>query len=380
MNRSPRAVSLFLHHPPLPLLFVTSPPMKLTPLVPSLLVAAKAVAAFGLGAMLSSARAQTAPVTPPSPAPTSTKSAAPGDTVQMSVFEVSSERDLGYRAMSSIAGSRTGEDLRHVPMPITVLTEEFLRDIDATDLLEAARFSTGGRGMPTDDNDQQAFQFRGFRSQYQTRNLFVWQAPADAYNVERIDIAKGPNALLFGSSEPGGVANFNTKRANFTHSNGLTFRVGSWDQYRGTLDVNRQLTPTVAARLNLVRDSRRSWENWVGGTREAAHLALTMRLGKNTTLRVDGEAGRLARVQAVSLPTDAFTAWNGTTPFIATSTAVPAGTARLSTATGNDYLVWDTLTSRYQNWRGFGQTNGSVQSPARPVKNPAMFLVSPGSV
>jgi len=32
-----------------------------------------------------------------------------------------------------------------------------------------------------------------------------------------------------------------------------------------------------------------------------------------------------------------------------------------------DYLVWDNLTGRYQNWRGFGQTNGSIQSPARPV-------------
>lgn len=306
-------------------------------------------------------------------APAQTTSAATGETVQMSVFEVSTDRDIGYRAVSSIAGSRTGEDLRNVPMPVTVLTEEFLRDIDATDLLEAARFSTGGRGMPTDDNDQQAFQFRGFRSQYQTRNLFVWQAPADAYNIERIDIAKGPNALLFGSSEPGGVANFNTKRAHFTDRNGATFRVGSWDQYRGTLDVNRRLGSAVAARLNLVHDSRRSWENWVGGKRQAAHLALTFRLGPNTTLRADGEAGRLARVQAISLPIDAFTAWDGATPFIATATAVPSGTARLSTATGNDYLVWDTLTARYQNWRGFGQTNGAAESPARAVKNPAII-------
>jgi outer membrane receptor protein involved in Fe transport len=342
--------------------------MKATPIVPPSVFTAAAVAGFALSAALFPASAQIAP-TPPPPA------AAPAgsETVQMSVFEVSTDKDIGYRAVSSIAGSRTGEDLRNVPMPITVLTEEFLRDIDATDLLEAARFSTGGRGMPTDDNDQQAFQFRGFRSQYQTRNLFVWQAPADAYNIERIDIAKGPNALLFGSSEPGGVANFNTKRAHFAAKTALGLRVGSWDQYRATLDVNRQLTAKVAARLNLVHDSRQSWENWVGGTRQAAHLALTFRLGQNTTLRADGEVGRLERVQAISLPIDAFSAWNGTTPFVVSATAVPAGTARLSTATGNDYLVWDTLTSRYQNWRGYGQTNGSGQSPARPVKNPAII-------
>jgi len=222
---------------------------------PSLLSQPVAPALVLFALAFASAAAQTAPAVKPA-APL----ASSGPPVQMSVFEVSSDKDIGYRALSSIAGSRTGEDLKNVPMPISVLTEEFLRDIDATDLLEAARFSTGGRGMPTSDDDQQAFQFRGFRSQYQTRNLFVWQAPTDAYNIERIDIAKGPNALLFGNSEPGGVANFNTKRAQFTDRTEVGFRAGSWDQYRGSLDVNRRLSPDWAMRLNLADDGRKSWE------------------------------------------------------------------------------------------------------------------------
>ena len=318
---------------------------------------------------LASAAAQTAPVAKTD----ATTIAPPGPAVQMSVFEVSSDKDIGYRALSSIAGSRTGEDLKNVPMPISVLTEEFLRDIDATDLLEAARFSTGGRGMPTSDDDQQAFQFRGFRSQYQTRNLFVWQAPTDAYNIERIDIAKGPNALLFGNSEPGGVANFNTKRAQFTDRTEVGFRAGSWDQYRGSLDVNRRLSDNWAARINLVDDVRKSWENWVGSERRAVDLALTYQLGKNTTMRADLEIGKFDRVQTVSLPTDSFSAWNGTTPFVFNAATGPTGTARLSSSTGVNYLVWDNLTGQYQNWRGFGQTNGSIESPARPVKNPAII-------
>ncbi len=317
------------------------------------------------------ARGQLAPAAKPGSADPAT--APSTEPVQMSVFEVSSDRDMGYRAVSSIAGSRTGEDLKNVPMPISVLTEEFMRDIDATDIMEAARFSTGGRGMPTDDNDQQAFQFRGFRSQYQTRNLFVWQAPTDAYNVERIDIAKGPNALLFGTSEPGGVANFNTKRANLIDKTAVAFRVGSWDQYRGTLDVNRKLSTNVAARLNLVHDSRHSWENWVGSERRAIDLAVTYRIGKNTLLRAEGEIGRFERVPAISLPTDNFSAWDGGTPFAFNAATGPAGTARLSSSTGNDYLVWDNLAGKFQNWRGFGQTNGSNETPARPVKNHAII-------
>ncbi|MEN9635955.1 MAG: hypothetical protein RL077_4359 [Verrucomicrobiota bacterium] len=330
-----------------------------------------AILVLFLGGLAPRVEAQTAPAVKPTEAATNT--GIPAATVQMSVFEVSSDQDIGYRALASIAGSRTGEDLKNVPMPISVLTAEFLRDIDATDLLEAARFSTGARGMPTDDNDQQAFQFRGFRSQYQTRNLFVWQAPTDAYNIERIDIAKGPNALLFGNSEPGGVANFNTKRARFTDRNEVAFRAGSSDQYRGSLDVNRRLSPDWAVRLNLVDDVRRSWENWVGSERRAINLALTYHIGKYTTLRTDVEIGKFQRVPAVSLPTDSYSTWNGTTPFVFNAASGPAGTARLSSATAVDYLVWDNLTGRYQNWRGFGQTNGSIQSPARPVKNPTLI-------
>jgi len=224
----------------------------------------------------------------------------------MSVFEVSSDQDIGYRALASIAGSRTGEDLKNVPMPISVLTEEFLRDIDATDLLEAARFSTGAAACPTDDNDQQASQFRGFRSQYQTRNLFMWQAPTDADNIERIDIAKEPNALLFGNSEPGGVANLNTQRAQFTDRNEVAFRAGFSDQYRGSLDVNRRLSPDWAVRLNLVDDVRRSWENGVGSERRAINLALTSHIRKYTTLRTAVEIGKFQRVPAVSPPTDSY--------------------------------------------------------------------------
>jgi len=117
------------------------------------------------------------------PAPTSEQP------VELSIFEVSANRDVGYRSAATNAGSRTGEDLKNVPMAVSVLNAEFLQDIDATDIADAARFSTGGRSQPTGDLDQYAFQFRGFRSQYQTRNLFVWQAPTDTYNVERASIS-----------------------------------------------------------------------------------------------------------------------------------------------------------------------------------------------
>ena len=301
------------------------------------------------------------------PAPTSEKP------VELSIFEVSADRDVGYRSAATNAGSRTGEDLKNVPMAVSVLNAEFLQDVDATDIADAARFSTGGRSQPTGDLDQYAFQFRGFRSQYQTRNLFVWQAPTDTYNVERIDIARGPNALLFGDSEPGGVANFNTKQAHFKPADQVTFRAGSWDQYRATVDLNRAVTRDWAVRAALVYDTRKNFQHWESSERRGLYLASTYRLGAATTLRLNGELGRHERNPALSLPLDSFSAWNGSSAFTFNAATGPTGTGRLSTATGTDFWVWDPLARTFRNWRGFGQSNGSAQSPARPVQDPAIM-------
>ena len=58
----------------------------------------------------------------PAPAPKPSAEAA----VQLSVFEVTAEKDLGYAASSAMTGTRTGEKLADLPNTISVMTQEFL--------------------------------------------------------------------------------------------------------------------------------------------------------------------------------------------------------------------------------------------------------------
>ena len=293
---------------------------------------------------------------------------AVGEAMTLSPFEITADRDVGYRAATTMAGMRTGDDLKNVPVAVTVLNQEFLEDIGASDIFEASRYATGGEFRPTSDTDVTSFQFRGFRTAWQTRNFFIWYLPADAYNYERIDIMRGPNAVLLGDAEPGGALNVNTKRAQWKHRNVVGFRVGSWDQYRGTLDLNRVLTDNLAVRVNAVYDDRGSWMDWVGETRKAAHLAATYRLGRNTEVRLDAEYGNLKNRPAISLPVEQYSLWNGA-PFTFNTGAAPTGTSRLSSATGADYWVYDAVSDQILNWRGFGQTNGTVSGLSEPVKD-----------
>src|SRR6266567_2259739 len=88
-------------------------------------------------ALLPFARAQVAPAPSPSPASSTRSASIPveenkdADTVELSPFVVNAAEDKGYRATSTLAGTRLKTDLRDVGSAITVVTEEFLRDTGA---------------------------------------------------------------------------------------------------------------------------------------------------------------------------------------------------------------------------------------------------------
>src|ERR1017187_5981722 len=78
-------------------------------------------------------RAQTvAPVTP----------VVEDETINLSPFEVTARRDVGYQATESLAGTRIRTDLRDVGSAIQVVTKEFLQDIGATDSLSLLQYTT----------------------------------------------------------------------------------------------------------------------------------------------------------------------------------------------------------------------------------------------
>ena len=63
--------------------------------------------------------------------------------MQLGAFTVSAEDDRGYYAPSAISGTRTKTELLNLPMNLNVLTEQFIKDIAATDLVDIVSFTAG---------------------------------------------------------------------------------------------------------------------------------------------------------------------------------------------------------------------------------------------
>jgi len=145
--------------------------------------------------------------------------------VVLSPFVVNSSKDVGYVATNTLAGSRLNTPLADTPASISVFTPEFLADIDAGNVLKALEYSvnfqedrTNAGGNPQQENDLnvQARGFAGGGFRQASRNYFTWFLNGDSYNTESITFSRGPNSILFGLGDSGGMVNTTTMQTRFT--------------------------------------------------------------------------------------------------------------------------------------------------------------------
>ncbi len=179
------------------------------------------------------------------------------DTVVLSPFVVDADKDVGYQATQTLAGSRINTDLKDVSQSITVVTKAFITDLAATDINDILAYtggtegsrdftsSTSSLGRPTDDiaaNPNTSNRIRGLTAADLTRDYFytigTW-AGFDTYNLDEVTIVRGPNSILAGLGSPAGIINYSPQLAQLNRTkNELSYRFGSYGDQRATLNSN----------------------------------------------------------------------------------------------------------------------------------------------
>ncbi|MBI5766490.1 MAG: TonB-dependent receptor [Verrucomicrobia bacterium] len=169
------------------------------------------------------------------PAPAATK---PEDTVLLSEFTVKESSAVGYVASESITGTRVATQIKDLPFSVSVITSEFMQDFDLFDLAGDLAYTANLNGVDTQGNAN----LRGYGATFQLRNGFYRLGLSDRANTDRIEVIKGPNAAIYGSTSPAGLVNFVSKKPRFdTWSERLSLTTGSLDLFRGELSVNTPL-------------------------------------------------------------------------------------------------------------------------------------------
>ena len=126
-------------------------------------------------------------------------------------------------------------------------------------------------------------------SAQRARNYFKTQLNLDVYNTERIDFARGPNAILFGEASPSGIVNTSTKFARLNQNRqSVQLRVASYDDRRVALDVNRAAGRNFALRANVLWQDAEGYREFEYKKKKAAAIAGTWRPFAKTQIRLEG--------------------------------------------------------------------------------------------
>src|SRR5579862_1084846 len=161
----------------------------------------------------------------------------------------------GYKA-DSLSLFKNGEPLVDTPQSAAVVTKQLMEDEGVTTLRDSLRNVSGisigaGEGSYQGDN----FSIRGFAAR---SDIFLdgmtdfGNYNRDPFNLEAIEVLKGPSSAEFGRGSSGGVVNQESKTPQLRAFTEGTLQWGTDHTERGTLDVNLPLggIPNAALRLN----------------------------------------------------------------------------------------------------------------------------------
>lgn len=191
---------------------------------------------------------------------------------------------------------RMGESLREMPQSVSVVTRSQLDDLNLNTVNDAIAVTTGAVLVQNDDvNERTEIFFRGLP----VDSLRVDGAAVSSNNdvmmfdtaiYDRIEVLRGPSGLFQGAGQPGGTVNLVRKRAPDTFSAGVEGLVGSWQQFRGQVDIGAPLNAagSIRARGVAVINDAESFVDLINTQRWLVFGTVDIDIAETTTLTLGG--------------------------------------------------------------------------------------------
>jgi outer membrane receptor protein involved in Fe transport len=280
----------------------------------------------------------------PAPAPAA---AEPQDDemIVLSPFVVDASKDKGYFAQNTLAGSRMQTNIADLGASISVITKQQMEDTASVDINDVFRYevntegsstytpagannltmrgdgvrdfvagATLGNGLSVYTNAS-ANRVRGLGTPTAAINYYPsnGQIPMDSYNVQSLEISRGPNSLLFGMGSPAGIVNQSTAQAVLNRdSYGVSTRMDDNGSYRGSFTFNQSIIKDKLAVYGAALYDHRKFERKPSYDKtQRAYGTITFKPFPKTVLRASVEGYRNDNRRPNSLtPRDYVTEWN----------------------------------------------------------------------
>lgn len=195
-----------------------------------------------------------------------------------------------YVPSGSMTATKSGAPLIETPQSISVVTRDQIDLLGFTDVQQAIRYTAGIVGENYGPDLRYDFlTLRGFTPKQYIDGLqapistTIFNVGADLYGFQEIDVLKGPAAVLYGNSPPGGIYNLTSRRAEDVLGGELGVKYGSesYKEFHGT--VTGPLADGLSARATLLYRDRESQTEHVEGERTYFAPTFTWNIGERTS-------------------------------------------------------------------------------------------------
>lgn len=161
--------------------------------------------------------------------------------------------------VDNLSSPKFTQPILDTPQTVSVISKELIAQQGATTLTQALQNSPGvgtfyvGENGSTSTGDD--IYMRGFDT---SSSIFVDGArdlgaiSRDVFNIEQVEVVKGPDSAEFGRTAPTGAINMVTKQPSLDNSISGSVAYGSGNQKRATADWNQAISNSAAFRLNVL--------------------------------------------------------------------------------------------------------------------------------
>ncbi len=223
---------------------------------------------------------------------------------------VTGER-ANYGEAAATTATRTDTPVEKVPQSIQTITRALIEDQDQRTLTDALVNVSGVTPTSTEQSVLQPSLIRGFSVSYYFDGVPSYQLPSSVadpgtlVNVERIEVAKGPTATLYGggSGAPlSGIINLVSRMPGDEFSASIAARAGSFDTYGADIGLNIPFAPGIGLRVDGSIETSDSFVDFVSRDRRSIFPTLAAELDSKTTLVVRGRYGKIEQTEYAGIP------------------------------------------------------------------------------
>jgi len=221
------------------------------------------------------------------------RSTTESDTVRIQTIEDINLHKTGNPNKATPLSTKSNLTVMETPQPIAIVTHEIIEQQQAKQLSDVLQNVNGIYVTSSRGNSQDSFGGRGFI--LGNDNIFKNGARINSgvfpeiSGLERVEVLKGANAMLYGNTAAGGVINMITKKPRFNFGGSVGFNAGSWNSYKPIVDIYGPLSKNIAFRVNGAYEYAESFRDVVQSEKYYFNPSFLFNLSSKSQLIVEAD-------------------------------------------------------------------------------------------